>query len=105
MIIPLKVLMIRADFHPWSGSQTLQVPRIEDKPCFEPDLQKTPSNIFESPAENEDEKLMNVLDEIFTLKQTLWNTAKDMEELSEKTTKLRYELATLRQMRTVYEKN
>ena len=48
---------------------------------------------------------MNVLDEIFTLKQTLWNTAKDMEELSEKTTKLRYELATLRQMRTVYEKN
>lgn len=90
---------------PWSESHNLQLPRVEDKPSFEPDLQKTLSNTLESPEEDDDEKLMNVLDDIFTLKQRLWNTAKDMEKLSEKTTKTRGELATLRQMRTAYANN
>lgn len=90
---------------PLSDTHTLTLRRVEDKPSFEPDLQKTTSDIFESSEEDEDETLMNALDEIFTLKQALWNAANDMEELSEKTTKLRGDLAKLRQMRTAYIKD
>ena len=85
----------------------LQLPKTEKKPCFEPDLQKEISSPFQSSDEetelNEDEdaNFFDVLDEIITLKKTLWGYSRDMEELSTKVTKLRNELAKLRQMRTV----
>ena len=95
-----------------TDANCLQVPKLEKKPSFEPDLQNTTSiSAFLSPYDNkpnedeEDEKFMDVLDEVFTLKQTLWNVTRDMEELSEKATKLRCDLAKLRQMRTVNMKN
>lgn len=82
-------------------THSLQPPLVENKPSLEPELQKG-DPIFKSLEEVEDEKFMDVLDEIFALKQTMWNIAKDMEEISEKTAKLQKKLATLRQMRTGY---
>ena len=84
----------------------LQVLKIEKKPSFEPDLQQTiPTDVFwQSSADDEcrkeDEKFLDVLDDVLMLKQTLWNFTRDMEEISEKVTKLRCELAKLQQMRT-----
>ena len=80
-------------------THSLQPPLVKNKPSFEPELRKG-DPIFQSSEEVEDEMFMNVLDEIFALKQTMWNTVKDMEEISEKTAKLQKKLATLRQMRT-----
>ena len=82
-------------------NHSLQLPSAESKISFEPKLQKG-APVFKSKEEVEEEMFMDVLDDIFALKQTMWNAAKDIEALSAKMTKVRGELAILRQTRTAY---
>ena len=82
-------------------NHSLQLPSAESKISFEPKLQKG-APVFKSKEEVEEEMFMDVLDDIFALKQTMWNAAKDIEALSAKITKVRGELAILRQTRTAY---
>ena len=55
-------------------------------------------------ANNDDEKLMRVLDEVHVLNQRLLKVRKDVEELCTRATKVRCELAKMRQLRTDREK-
>ena len=55
-------------------------------------------------ANNDDEKLMGVLDEVHVLNQRLLKVRKDVEELCTRATKVRCELAKMRQLRST-EKN
>ena len=92
--------------HKWKpempqDNHSLQLPSAESKISFEPKLQKG-APVFKSKEEVKEEMFMDVLDDIFALKQTMWNAAKDIEALSAKMTKVRGELAILRQTRTAY---
>lgn len=92
--------------HKWKpempqDNHSLQLPSAESKISFEPKLQKG-APVFKSKEEVEEEMFMDVLDDIFALKQTMWNAAKDIEALSARMTKVRGELAILRQTRTAY---
>ena len=55
-------------------------------------------------ANSDDEKLMGVLDEVHVLNQRLLKVRKDVEELCTRATKVRCELAKMRQLRTDREK-
>lgn len=92
--------------HKWKpempqDNHSLQLPSAESKISFEPKLQKG-APVFKSKEEVKEEMFMDVLDDIFALKQTMWNAAKDIEALSARMTKVRGELAILRQTRTAY---
>ena len=55
-------------------------------------------------ANSDDEKLTGVLDEVHVLNQRLLKVRKDVEELCTRATKVRCELAKMRQLRTDQEK-
>lgn len=73
--------------HKWKpempqDNHSLQLPSAESKISFEPKLQKG-APVFKSKEEVEEQMFMDVLDDIFALKQTMWNAAKDIEALSD----------------------